>query len=163
MRPSFVLRLLMLLGGLAAIGSAVGALIARGRLTSSGGPADDELDLVAIFEPLDVASTAGSLRRVTVTSWYGGGTLDLRAATLDPAGATITARSIFGGLQLVLPETWRVELRSVGFMGGAADSRDTSRVDPAGPLLTVHSSAVFGGVGITSDRQGSPETAPTPA
>jgi hypothetical protein len=163
MRLSSVLRSLMLMGLLAALGSAVAAVIARGRMTSRGGPADDELDLVAIFEPMDVTSTAGALRRVSVTTWYGGGTLDLRAATLDPAGATITARSIFGGMQLVVPATWRINLQSVGFAGGAADTRDPAGVDPTGPLLTVRSTAVFGGIGIVSERPGSLGASPAAA
>ena len=61
-------------------------------MTSKGEPADDELDLVAIYEPRNFASTAPALRRASYTAWYGGGTLDLRGATLDPAGALLTVR-----------------------------------------------------------------------
>ena len=33
-----------------------------------------------------------------------GGTLDLRDATLDPAGATLRASALFGGGNLIVPE-----------------------------------------------------------
>jgi hypothetical protein len=150
----------------AAIGSAIAAYVAKGRLTSSGDPADDELDLVAIYEGLDLASTAPALRRASYTAWYGGGTLDLRGATLDPAGATLTVRAIFGGFRLVLPPTWPVELRMIGVFGGIGDARDREQVEPAGPRLTIEGFALFGGVGIVSeapDMEPSLEVDPVPA
>ena len=69
------------------------ALRQKGQLASRGRPADNEVELVAIFDQADFTSTAGSLRRVDLTAMYGGGTLDLRLATLDPAGATVIART----------------------------------------------------------------------
>lgn len=151
MRIWSILRFLVVLGVLAAIGSAFAAMVMRGRLASRGGPEDDELELVTIFEPLDLTSRASALRRVSATTWYGGGTLDLRPATLDAAGATLDARTVFGGLRIVVPATWRVELDSRGFAGGAADGRDQALVDSDGPTLTVRSRALFGGLGIVSE------------
>ena len=140
----------------AAIGSALAAVIAKRRMTSSGDPEDDEVNLVTIFEPREFASSARALRHVTATTMYGGGTIDLRGATLASGGATVRARTIFGGFRIVIPAAWRVELDGVGFAGGSADGRDQALVDPEGPLLRVRSTAVFGGIGIVSeapDRQ----------
>jgi hypothetical protein len=139
---------LTLLGGIA---SALAAAYAKGRMLSTGAPADDEVDLVAIYTGLDFESTASALRTATVTAWYGGTTLDLRGATLDPAGATLNVRAIFGGARLVIPETWPIELRTLAFAGGVGDVRDATRVDRSLPTLTVTGFAVFGGVGILSD------------
>ena len=136
---------------LAAVVSAVGAFIARGRMASLGGPEDDELDLVAIYDRLDFTSTAPALRRAAVTAWYGGGTLDLRGATLDPGGAVLTVRAAFGGYRLVIPETWRVELRTKGIFGGVGDGRKSDRIDPNSPGLTIDGFAVFGGIGIVAE------------
>lgn len=136
---------------LAAIVSAVGAFVAKGRMVSRGGPNDDDIDLVAIYEGLDFSSTAPALRRVAITAWYGGGTLDLRGATLDPAGAVMTVRAIFGGCQLVVPDTWRVELHAKGVFGGIGDGRGADRIDPSSPVLTIDGFALFGGVGIMSE------------
>jgi hypothetical protein len=152
MRPiSTLLRTFLVMSAVAAAASAIAAFVARGRMASSGGPADDELDLVAIYEGLDFTSAAPALRRVAVIAWYGGGTLDLRGATLDPAGAVMTVRAIFGGYRLVIPETWRVELRARGVFGGIGDGRKADLVDPNGPLLTIEGFAIFGGVGIVSE------------
>jgi hypothetical protein len=120
-------------------------------LLSKGEPDDNELDLVAIYEGLDLSSRAPALRRASYTAWYGGGTLDLRGATLDPAGATLTVRALFGGFRLVVPATWRVELATVGVFGGIGDARDRDGIDAGGPILRIEGFAVFGGVGIVSD------------
>ena len=108
----------------------------------------DEIDLAVIFGSLEVESLAPAFRGGDVLAWYGGGTLDLRGATLDPAGAEIRLRAMFGGLQLVVPESWPVELRSRSIVGGIADSRDPSREDPTLPTLTVDAQAIFGGGAI---------------
>ena len=153
---SLVIRTFLVVSLLAGIGSAVAAAMTKRRLTADGEPTppeptDNELDLVAIFDGTEMASTAPAFRHAKVTAWYGGSSLDLRDATLDPSGATIDVKAIFGGSQLVVPETWRVELQGRGIIGGFADTRDQELVDPAGPVLTVNGLAVFGGIGITSE------------
>jgi len=145
------LRTFLVLSLLAGIASAIGAFYAKSRLLSKGEPADDELDLVAIYEALNLASTAPALRRASYTAWYGGGTLDLRAATLDPAGATLTVRAIFGGFRLVVPAAWRVELATVGVFGGVGDGRQRDLIATEGPVLRIDGFAIFGGVGIVSE------------
>ncbi|HET9436147.1 MAG TPA: hypothetical protein VFO50_04760 [Candidatus Limnocylindrales bacterium] len=152
MRSIFGLfRAFVVLTLVAGIASAIAASIAKSRMPSKGEPADDELDLVAIYGPLVLSSTATALRRVSYTAWYGGGTLDLRGAVLDPAGATLTVRALFGGFRLVVPETWRVERHTIGVFGGIGDARKAELVDPNGPLLVIEGFAVFGGVGIVSE------------
>jgi len=171
MRPIALLRTFFVLTLIVSIASALAAIVARGRMTSHGGPADDELDLVAIFEGMELASTAPALRRASVTTWYGGGSLDLRDATLDPAGAEIAARAVFGGFRLVVPPTWRVETHGIGIFGGFGDARNRELVDPEGPLLTIRGLALFGGVGIVSEAPDldraeaaqAPEAVPLPA
>ena len=135
---------------LAAIGSAIAAAYFKGRLASRGEPGDDDVEVVAIFDSLEFASTAPALRRMAVLTWYGGGTLDLRGATLDPDGATLTLRAALGGIRLVVPESWPVELALTGAAGGIADGRDQGLVDAAAPLLRIEGFAVLGGAAIVS-------------
>jgi hypothetical protein len=167
-----LLRAFLVVGFVLSVASAIAAVVARGRMASKGGPADDELDLVAIYDGLEMASTAPALRRASVTVWYGGGTLDLRGATLDPTGALLTVRAVFGGFRLVVPPTWRVELHGKGVFGGFGDGRKADLVDPEGPMLRIEGYATFGGVGIVSEAPDlaaaeaealMPEAAPLPA
>jgi hypothetical protein len=139
---------LFLVGGIA---SAVAAAYARGRLESQGEEADDEFDLVNIYGARDFSSKATALRRWSALSWYGGATVDLRAATLDPSGATARARSIFGGLRLVVPETWPIKRDAIGIFGGIGDARNQDRIDETLPVLHLEAWSLFGGIGIVSD------------
>ncbi|MEO7664387.1 MAG: LiaF domain-containing protein [Candidatus Limnocylindrales bacterium] len=152
-------RSLFLLGVVASIASAVAAAVAKGRLPSRGEPDDDELDLVAIFDGLEFTSVASSLKGARLTTWYGGATLDLRAATLDPWGATLTVRAAFGGVRVVVPESWPVKLEMTTVFGGVSDTRAAADDEVTGPqasatidapTLRIDGFAVFGGVGITS-------------
>jgi len=139
---------LAILGGIA---SAVAAAFAKNRMLPRGESGDDDVELVAIYDSLDFSSSASALKQATITTWYGGGTVDLRSANLDPAGATLTIRALFGGLRLVIPETWRVDLRAKAVFGGVTDIRETASVGPEGPTLTIEGFAVFGGIAILSE------------
>ena len=139
---------LVILGGIA---SAVGAAIAKGRLVSSGTEADDEFDLVTIYDNLSFESHATALRRGSALTWYGGGTIDLRNARLDPAGATLELRTLFGGLQLVVPPAWRIEQDVTAVFGGIGDVRGFAPDETDGPLLRLTGWCLFGGIGIVSE------------
>jgi hypothetical protein len=148
---------------LTAIISAITAAILKQRLPSRGEEADDEVALVIIYTGRDFASHASAFRGGSVLTWYGGGTLDLRNATLDPAGARLSVRAIVGGFRLVVPETWRVENRITAVFGGVGDARDGDAVLSDGPTLVLDGFALFGGIGIVSeapdlDRQEAPAT-----
>jgi predicted membrane protein len=130
--------------------SAIAAAVAKRSIVSEGDPDSDDIELAAIFESLDLTSTATSFRGGSALIWYGGSTIDLRGATLDPAGAHLTIRAIFGGGLLVVPDDWQVDLRVIGIMGGVGDSRDARGRQADGPRLTVDGFAFFGGYAITS-------------
>jgi predicted membrane protein len=131
--------------------AAVAAVSAKRHLVPLEDPEADDIRLVAIFDELAFRSTASSFRGGTVDCWFGGGAMDLRGATLDPAGATLQVRSIFGGAQIVVPESWRVVNDVVVVAGGVADTRSaTDRPDDA-PELRLEGIAAFGGLAITSN------------
>ena len=112
-------------------------------------PDADEVELVASFAPLEYHSTSTAFRGGKVTTWFGGGVVDLRKAVLDPDGATLEVNALFGGGNLVVPEDWNVETRIIG-IGGAGDGRAKLERSPDAPTLRVEGQALFGGWGITS-------------
>jgi len=131
------------------IGAAIYAASKR-REAPEPDPKADEVDLVANFGPLEFHSESGAFRGGNVTTWFGGGQVDLRDATLDPAGATLHMNALFGGGNLIVPETWNVETSLVG-IGGAGDGRPKSERPADAPTLRVDGTAIFGGWGITSE------------
>jgi hypothetical protein len=143
--------LLGLLAGLvvmAGVASAVIAAIAKRHLVSRGAEDDDQVDLVVIFDGLEFTSRARAFRSGSILTWYGGATIDLTDARLDPAGAVLEARTVFGGLQLIVPPAWPVDLQVVGFAAGVADTRDPGAIDPSGPRLLLTGWAMAGGVAV---------------
>jgi hypothetical protein len=134
----------------------IGAVVyakTMGPKPRTSAPDADELDVVATFGPMDVRSTAASLRGGSVTTMFGGGTVDLRKARLDPSGATLRTLTVFGGGNLVVPDDWRVETKIVG-IGGAGDGRPDGNPSAGAPTLRLEGIAVFGGWGITSEPAG---------
>lgn len=134
----------------------IGAVVfakAKGREATTPEPDADEIDLVATFSPMDFRSTASSFRGGSVTTWFGGGTLDLRGATLDPAGATLRTSALFGGGNLIVPADWRVETHLVG-VGGAGDGRPGGNPPEGAPTLRLEGTTIFGGFGITAVAPG---------
>ena len=132
--------------------AAVGAAAARRRLVSVGDPDSDEIGLAAIYDEANLESTASSFRGGTLTTWFGGSDLDLRKATLDPAGARLTVRAIFGGGRVIVPEDWAVDLDVVGIFGGVGDTRPVVDERGGGPRLSIVGFALFGGFGIVSSK-----------
>jgi predicted membrane protein len=143
--------------------SAVVAAVAKRHMLSSGMESDNEFDLVTIFDGTDFASTAPAFRRGSVLTWYGGGQIDLRGATLDPAGAELNVRALFGGVQIIVPEMWRVEQRMVAFLGGVSDSREKIEAHETGPVLRLDGWAAFGGIDVSSEPRRDEFDAASPA
>jgi hypothetical protein len=154
-------RLLGLLGLLAIGGMVASMLVAyREKLRRGEQPpfdeTADEIDRAVIFDNIDATSRAGAFRGGDLELWYGGGKLDLRQATLDPAGADLRIRAIFSGLQIDVPSSWAVDVRGRAFAGGVGGARGAGPIDEAGPRLVLHVLAVFGGVAIVSRSDDEP-------
>ncbi len=130
--------------------SAGAAAVAKRSIVSVGDADSNDIELAAIFDSVDLNSRATAFRGGSILTWFGGSNVDLRGATLDPAGAHLTIRAIFGGGQLVVPDDWQVDLRVIGIMGGVGDGRDARGRHADGPRLIVDGLALFGGYGITS-------------
>jgi hypothetical protein len=128
----------------------------RGRAV--GAPVRDDADEVvratAIFSGPHVASTATRFRGAWLTALFGGVTLDLRGAGLDPGGAAVNATVVFGGVEILVPRGWRISVRSTPIFGGVDDKTDKSvQLDDTAPTLRVDAVALFGGVDIKHDKE----------
>jgi hypothetical protein len=116
--------------------STIGALIARNRIVSRGGPDDDEIALATIMDEIRFKSRAKAFRGGSALLWMSGGDIDLREATLDPAGATLRVTTIMGGGRILVPPTWRITTNIIAIMGGVGDTRGVE--DEALPAHAPH-------------------------
>lgn len=147
---------------LTAIGAAIAARAMKERIVPVDSPDAPEVTLRAIFEPIQFRSTSPMFRGGTLDCWFGGGLIDLRDAILDPGGARLEIRGIFGGGQILVPESWRVTTNVVG-IGGIGDGRSQLQRPVTAPLLVVDGTVLFGGFGITSELSEEAVTAITDA
>lgn len=82
---------------------------------------------------------------------FGGSELDLTQATLPEGITELEINTIFGGVTLIVPADWRIQLKMTSIMGGFADKRTYIKESPdPSRLLVVKGSTIFGGGEIKS-------------
>ncbi len=89
------------------------------------------------------------LRHADVPAIFGGATLDLRQAHVD-SEASVDAFALFGGVEVLVPEGWRVSVGGLPFMGGIVDKTENDGLLDDAPVLTVNGIALFGTVEVAN-------------
>ena len=129
----------------------------QARKLTEGLPRTDQsdprttLNESALFGGIQKRLNGKEFRGGQLHAMFGGIEIDMRDADIAGDEAVLYANSIFGGIELRVPETWFVAARGQGVFGGYTDStRYTGPVDPDKPkkTLIVMGMAVFGGVEI---------------
>jgi len=145
-------RVLLIVAAAAGISWAIGQLIAR-RL-SRGDESSDEFELAVVMGGKEFRSYAEQLRSGTVTTIWGGTSLDLRAAALSPGGADLELRTIMSGTEVRVPPTWRVEIDQTVSAGEfAVDLPGADDLPEGAPTLRIRATTRIGGVLVTSTRR----------
>lgn len=104
---------------------------------------------VAVFGGTTTRERTQHLRHADVSAIFGGATLDLRQAQVD-SEASIDAFALFGGVEVLVPEGWRVSVGGLPFMGGIVDKTENDGLSDDAPVLTVNGTALFGAVEIAN-------------
>ena len=125
------------------------AVIMKQVLRSRGDAESDEVALVAIFDGIDLESHAPAFRGGSMFAWFGGISVDLRAAKLSSEGAHLDLHALNGGIAIKVPEGWRVR-SSMRAVAGGVDTRAPEPEAVDAPTLTLDGFAVFGGVAVTA-------------
>jgi class 3 adenylate cyclase len=88
--------------------------------------------------------------RTTAVAVMGGCDIDLRQAEIDGPEVVITAVAFWGGIQIIVPEGFDVELEGFSFMGGRdLKLRNVPRI-PGSPRIRVRGFAIMGGISVES-------------
>jgi Domain of unknown function (DUF1707)/Cell wall-active antibiotics response 4TMS YvqF len=88
-----------------------------------------------------------------VVTVMGGANIDLRQAELEDPDVTITAVSVMGGTNIVVPEGVDVELTGFALMGGKGFRPGQQPPPPGAPLVRVRAFALMGGVSVVTKRR----------
>ena len=105
-----------------------------------------ERRIASTRQPNAFESRATSFTKGALFVYMGGAEIDLMDAELA-AEARLSVKVVMGGVSIVVPPSWRVEVRSDVKMGEVVNKTDPD--DPAdGPLLVIDVKVVMGGVEV---------------
>jgi predicted membrane protein len=129
------------------------ALERQARAQSDPVPHDDDSQVsqFTIFGGVKRFVDSADFRRADAFSMFGGVELDLRGATIVSGRAEIEANTLFGGIEIRVPQSWAVEVRGIALFGGFEDKtiHPLGEVENA-PKLIVNGYAMFGGVTVSN-------------
>lgn len=79
---------------------------------------------------------------------FGGMTLDLRKTNLQEGVSVLKLEAVFGGITLLIPPQWNVEVQSECVFGGFKDKRPYTEITGTQSRLILKVGCVFGGAEI---------------
>ncbi|MEX1296708.1 MAG: hypothetical protein AB1Z67_11100 [Candidatus Limnocylindrales bacterium] len=131
------------------------AAIVVSKRYEEGSEVSDEFRRTAVLGGLEFTSRARGLRSAEVGVVLGGARVDLRHATLDPAGATVLLENVLGGVELLVRADWSVAVQDT-LVGGDTRIEVTPPTDlpDDAPRLDVHVVTRFGATAIKADAAG---------
>jgi predicted membrane protein len=135
---------------LALVAIGIGMLTRSAVRPSDPSQADDRAAKLSAF-----AFMSGVVRKIAssefeggdVTAVMGGVKLDLRGAKSAPGGAIIDVMVCWGGIDIVVPDTWRVVNEATVLLGGLEDQTKTPPPD-ARDTLILRGVVVMGGIEV---------------
>jgi len=110
----------------------------------------NRLQEFAIFSSVKRRVETASFEGGELSSVFGGIEIDLRRSAIAAASAVIEANAVFGGIELRIPENWRLSLQGNAVFGAYEDKTIPPRPEPGLeiPTLIIRGGAAFGGVVI---------------
>lgn len=140
----YVIPILLVVAGLNLLSSE----LFRRRRAARGPATDSEIDVVALLGGHKRASASQRFRGGTATAIMGGCEIDLRqAAIAEGEVAVIDTFAMWGGVEILVPETWEVVLKGFPVMGGFEDNTRHA-TGGSNQRLVVKGMAMMGGVEV---------------
>ena len=98
-------------------------------------------------------STKGRWRisgKTNAVAVMGGCDMDLRRAEIEGPEVEITAVAFWGGINIIVPEGFDVELQGFSFMGGRELRLRDVPIVRGSPRIVVRGFSIMGGIGVKS-------------
>jgi predicted membrane protein len=108
---------------------------------------EDLLNEVVIFSPINKAVKSENFKGGFVKMVFAGGVIDLSAVKTQAKEIDLTVKTVFAGLKLIVPKSWKVTIQGSAVFGGYEN-----KVVPGEGSVTLNlkGSAVFGGIEIVN-------------
>lgn len=125
----------------------VAAQVAKRRLPTYGDQDSETFALVAAMDGIEFVSRSEALRFGSGTAVMGGMAIDLtEVQSADTITLDVTA--IMGGIDVLVPAHWRVEMASTSIMGGTENLTDPDTAADDATVLVVDARAYLGGITV---------------
>lgn len=93
------------------------------------------------------------LKGGSVSSTFGGAVIDLRYTSLDPTNIPcLNIKILFGGVTILVPDDWSIEIRKSAIFGGFIDNRYVKPYSGEKQHLIIKVDCLFGGGEIKSNK-----------
>jgi predicted membrane protein len=123
-----------------------------GMGTVSGTSSYETLNEYALFGGIERRMHTNSFRGGSIVSVFGGVEVDFLSADIEGQEAVIYVEAIFGGIELRVPERWKVVFQGQSIFGGYSDETRPPLADTPGSTprktLILRGKAVFGGINV---------------
>lgn len=104
------------------------------------------VDTFSLFGDVERRVVGTAFERASLITLFGGTTLDLRDATPEERPARVNVTVLFGGVDIVAPRGWNVELEVLPVFGASEDSRLRVDAEHETVDLVITGFVAFGGV-----------------
>lgn len=128
------------------------ALLGIGRLLrlllpENADEVSPDFAVVSVMQGGDYVNRSEALRSGTINVVMGGMRVDLRAATAAPEGVDLDVFVKAGGVEVLVPAGWRVDVDATEVMGGSVSTSAVGGEPGAdSPVLRVRAMAILGGL-----------------
>ena len=105
-----------------------------------------ENEYCATFSGQDLKFDGENFEGTDLTAVFGGVKCDLRKSIIEK-DVVINASSIFGGIDILVPENMKIKIKSSSIFGGVSDNKKYSEKDGEHTIY-INATCLFGGVEI---------------
>lgn len=112
----------------------------------------EKVDIFTFFSEVKNSSNSGNFKGGDITAIFGEVSLDLRDSKIEKIPARVNAISIFGEVNIKVPEKWKIRMDVLPILGEAEDERprttERTKFDAENPDLIVTGFAAFAEISI---------------
>lgn len=108
---------------------------------------EDTIDLFVIFSGINTMNQSRTFKGGKLSAIFGGIDLDLRGASLNNNEGFLDVTALFGGVDIKVPDNWRVEMTGTPIFGGWENNTRPNN-EPGTPVLKIRGTAMFGGIDV---------------
>ncbi|GAA0181976.1 DUF5668 domain-containing protein [Clostridium sediminicola] len=110
---------------------------------------EDVIDKFVMFSGFNARNYSTSFRGGSLVAAFGGMDIDLTDANISTEGARLDVTVAFGGIDIIVPDNWKVIVKGVPIFGGWSNKTKANNYSAVeGPVLLLKCFVAFGGIEV---------------